>query len=86
MGSSDRKSSTRRFHKVLSTLKGNSPNSSLNVPNKDMSDISNPYYEQNSPLLKDDAVSSEFMKVSIGGKVRSKKNSSKNIRTKLADN
>lgn len=51
MGSSDRKSSTRRFRKVLSTLKGNSPNSSLNMPPKDSSDISNPYYE-GSPLLR----------------------------------
>lgn len=46
MGSSDHKSSTRRFHKVFSTLKGNSPNSSINMMNREMSDYSNPYYEQ----------------------------------------
>ena len=38
--------SARRFYKVSSTLKGNSPDTSLIAPNKDFSDISNPYYEQ----------------------------------------
>ena len=86
MGSSEHKSSTRRFKKVLSTLKGNSPNSSLNVLNKEESESSDTYYERNgSPLVVTKDGDVQFMKVK--GKNKHKKNSSRNVRdNELAEN
>lgn len=85
MGSSDHKSSTRRFNKVLSTLKGNSPNSSLLVVNKVMSASSDPYYEQNdSPLLNPEKARRDL--AHIKSNIKRKENSSRNVREKLEEN
>lgn len=85
MGSSDHKSSTRRFNKVLSTLKGNSPNSSMLVVNKVMSASSDPYYEQNdSPLLNPSKGCLDL--VHIKANIKRKENSSRNVREKLEEN
>jgi hypothetical protein len=47
IASSDHKSTHRRFGKFSkSSFRGNSPNSSWNAHNKEMLEMSNPYYDQ----------------------------------------
>lgn len=86
VGSSEHKSSSRRFHKVLNTLRGNSPNSSANaVPHKDFSQSSNPYYEHvESPLIH--APRDDLKLLKIKAQKKRKKKSSKNITKKLSEN
>jgi hypothetical protein len=85
MGSSDHVSSTRKFNKVLSTLKGNSANSSMVAANKVMSSSSNPYYEQNdSPLIDPSGASGNLLNIKSNS--RKKKNSSRNFMEKLEEN
>ncbi|CAI2366067.1 unnamed protein product [Moneuplotes crassus] len=86
MGSSEHKSSSRRFHKVINTLRGNSPNSSANViANKDFSQSSNPYYENvDSPLIH--APRDDLKLLKIKAQKNRKKKSSKNITKRLSEN
>ncbi|CAI2364628.1 unnamed protein product [Moneuplotes crassus] len=86
LGSSEHKSSSRRFHRVINTLRGNSPNSSANaLGNKDYSQSSNPYYENNeSPLIH--APSDDLKLLKINAQKDKKKKSSKNVRKKLTAN
>ena len=86
VGSSEHKSSSRRFHRVLNTLRGNSPNSSANaLGNKDFSQSSNPYYENNdSPMIH--APSDDLKLLKIDAQKDKKKKSSKNLRKKLTAN
>ena len=51
IGSSDQKSSSRKFQRVLSTLKGNSPNSSVNIQARDELDLSNQNEQVDSPYF-----------------------------------
>lgn len=100
IASSDHKS-TRRFHKASGTLKGNSPDTSMNAQNKDLSEYSNPYYEQaNSSSGRPSGKVGKKLNLEKVAKLNQnieilspneidhltlgKKNSSKDLRTKLA--
>jgi hypothetical protein len=85
MGSSDHVSSARKFNKVLSTLKGNSANSSMVAANRVISGWSDPYYEQNDLQLLDPFKASGNL-LNIKSNSRKKKNSSRNFMEKLEEN
>jgi hypothetical protein len=70
----------------MSTLKGISPNSSMKVPNKGLSDSSNPYYEQNdSPYLHENYEDIKITKIGPSSGKVGKKHSSQNLMKKLDD-